>query len=695
MYGYAGAILHVNLSRGTVSSLATAKYRTWGGGHGIGSAIFFDLVKDKTISCFDPANVITIMASPLSGTLVPGCASRAEVQGIGAQAYPVTWFTRSGFGGRFAAMLKYAGWDGIVIEGSSNEPVWIDIRNDSVTIRPCEELSLWGMDIKQCQQTIWNYIAGDSGMDEWFTPDPLSGALTTQKPAVLAIGQAGENLSRMACLVHDAANSSGQGGFGAVWGSKKLKAISVIGTGSIRIYDPGALMQARLEQVRQYGYHFDRPVSKSIPNNFQSPPGQAVVWELIPFFATRGGKRPAACIGCHSGCRRRYASGIGNEAVCSEAAFYLDAKSRQFIYQATDLLNRYGINSLEAYYTLHYCKDLYTRGLLGPGRNIDCPLDFRGYGSLEFIEQFLGMLAFGNDGKGNPSPFGQAISQGAVRAAEAWGRLEEDLATGLLPYPYWGNPIHYDPRAQLEWGYGTILGDRDINEHCIYRLKYLGGGAYYGTSRAPITPAQVVDIVTGKMALFEGDPLMLDFSEQNMYSEHIAKLVSWHRYYTRFYKQSMLFCDSRWPDFVNPYARDFVGSTGSAEPLFFGAVTGETISFRDGIEIGKRIWNLDNAIWTLQGRHRDMVQFSDYVYSTKFKTVAKDWLGREEGTWTYISADGRQLDRQGFEDFKTSFYRLQGWDIRSGWPTRGTLTSLGIDTVADELERQGRLGEET
>jgi len=363
MYGYTGSMLHINLSRHEAATIQTDRYRSWGGGHGIGSAVFFDLVRDKTISCFDPRNVVTIMTSPLSGTLAPGCAARTEVQGIGAQAYPYEWFTRSGFGGRFSAMLKYAGWDGIVIEGASDEPVWIDIRNDTVAIRPCAELSLWGTDIKQCQQTIWQYVTGGADVENWFS---AGGGRTTQLPAVLAIGPAGENLSRAACLIHDAANSSGQGGFGAVWGSKKLKAISVIGTGGIRVYDPQALLQTRIEQVRQYGYHYDQPVSKSIPNNFQSPPGQAVVWELIPFFATRGGKRPAACVGCHAGCRRRYASGIGNEAVCSEAAFYLDAKSRQFIYQATDLLNRYGINSLEAYYALHYCKDLHAQGLLGP-----------------------------------------------------------------------------------------------------------------------------------------------------------------------------------------------------------------------------------------------------------------------------------------------------------------------------------------
>ena len=117
MNGYAGQILKVNLTRRKTSTIPTAGYEQWVGGHGMGSAIFFDLVKDKAIDGFDPANVVTLMSSPLSGTLTPAGAARTEIQGIGVQSVPIGWFTRSNFGGRFSSMLKFAGWDGIVIEG--------------------------------------------------------------------------------------------------------------------------------------------------------------------------------------------------------------------------------------------------------------------------------------------------------------------------------------------------------------------------------------------------------------------------------------------------------------------------------------------------------------------------------------------------------------------------------------------------
>ncbi|MEI6127904.1 MAG: aldehyde ferredoxin oxidoreductase N-terminal domain-containing protein, partial [Pseudomonadota bacterium] len=194
MYGYAGKILRINLTSGEKEILATSDYEEWGGGHGIGSALFYDIaVKEKNLdlsalSGFDPDNVVIIMTSPLSGTLVPGASSRTEVQGIGVQTTP-EWFTRGNFGGRFAAMLKYAGWDGIVIEGKAEKPVWIDIRNQDVRIQDAG--GLWGKDTWETQEQIWSAVTGGAAFDTWIEMTEGDKTVrTTQRPAVLAIGQA-------------------------------------------------------------------------------------------------------------------------------------------------------------------------------------------------------------------------------------------------------------------------------------------------------------------------------------------------------------------------------------------------------------------------------------------------------------------------------------------------------------------------
>jgi aldehyde:ferredoxin oxidoreductase len=346
---------------------------------------------------------------------------------------------------------------------------------------------------------------------------------------------------------------------------------------------------------------------------------------------------------------------------------------------------------------LIYLRGLYDLHALGPGKDIDCTLNFEDFGNLEFVEQFVKMVAYRNDGFGNEHEFGDDLAEGFVRAAKKWGRLDKDLASGLLPFPFWGLPVHKEPKAQLEWGYGTILGDRDINEHDFDWLKWDSTIAKIYGFAPQATAEEAVKIYTDKMVPFQGDRLMLDYSEDNMYSEHIAKLVTWHRYYTRFWKQSALFCDYRWPDFLNLHAPGKIGSTGEAEPRFLNAVTGRNLSFLDGIELGRKIWNLDHAIWTLQGRQRDMVHFAEYIYtkpSFAFEAPVLYMTGRKNGKWVYFNAVGRLLDKEKFEEFKTKFYTLQGWDTSSGYPKRSTLECLELGHVADELEEHRKLGKE-
>ena len=695
MNGYSGKILKIDLSERKVSVIRTRKYQEWMGGHGLGSAIFFDLVKDKTIDGFHPDNVITMMTSPLSGTLVPAASGRTEVQGIGVQSYPIGWFTRSNLGGRFSAMLKFSGWDGVVIRGKADDPVWIDIRDSKVRIRDCAPLSLWGMDTWDCQKTIWDYVLSNGNYGDWYKPSRKKVGKTAQRPAVVAIGPAGENQSRLACLIHDASNAAGQGGFGAVFGSKNLKAISVIGTGQVKISNPKRLLSTRLWHKENYAFDLARLEQTWGSFQFHSPPVPIISW---PQVRPRIDHRPQACLGCHSGCRSRYEDTRGNEASCFSSVFYWDAFNDDIRRSASDLINRYGLNATEMCLGMLYIWFLQQNGQLRTDNIPPCPLNFYNYGSQEFVEQFVKMLAYGDDGKGNESQFGRDVSEGFVRAAEKWGRRKQDLDSGILAFPYWGLPLHKEPRAQVYWGYGTLLGDRDINEHDIDWLKHEATAAKSGGYEYYLPAIEAVKIITDKMVPYQGDLDMLDFSENNIYSEHMAKMVSWHRYYTRFWKQSMLFCDARWPDLVNIHRSDKIGSTGIAEPRYVKAVTGKDFSFLDGINLGRKIWNLDHAVWTLQGRHRDMVHFADNVYEKQplfGADVPNAYMpGKENGVWDYYGYSLRTLDKHKFDEFKTRFYRLQGWDESSGYPKRSTLESLDLGYVADELERNDKIGKE-
>ena len=182
MFGYSGSILHLNLGKKSVSTIATQTYSRWIGGHGIAAAIFFDLVKDKTINAFDPENTLVLMSGRFAGTLAPA-AGRMEIVGVQSQTYPDEWFGSANMGGRFPAMLKYAGFDGIVIEGQADAPTWVNICDGEVSFE--EATGLWGLDTYDTQRVIFRKVLSRR--------DERRYGGTSQLPAVLAIGPAGEN----------------------------------------------------------------------------------------------------------------------------------------------------------------------------------------------------------------------------------------------------------------------------------------------------------------------------------------------------------------------------------------------------------------------------------------------------------------------------------------------------------------------
>jgi aldehyde:ferredoxin oxidoreductase len=703
LYGYAGKILHLDLTGQKSDAIDTEKYRRWGGGHGMGSALFWDFCKDKSITDGrHPANVCCVMTSPLNGTVVPSAGGRCEVVGVGVGQYPVSWFTRSNFGGRFSTMLKYAGWDGILITGKAPKAIWVDIRNGKVVFRDAS--GLWGKGTWATQQEIWRLIGAEPGTrNDWQDLRDLKGGSdrdegkTTQKPAVLTIGPAGENLTGHGSLIHDAGNGAGQGGFGAVWGSKNLKAISVLGTGGIKVADPQALIRARRTVKEKYVTNWEKPDFRAWTRLGGLPKPIVQVAPPTP------DRRPQSCQGCINGCRERYSVGYGNESACQETSWYGPfvrkvAKSRaedtEINLRCADIVQKYGFNSFVLQTGLHWLEHLHEEGVLGKGKKIPSDLPWEKIGTVEFGEKLIVALSTRKD-------IGADLADGWVQAALKWGR-EKDLRTGALQFSYWGCPEHgYDPRAELEWGYGSIMGDRDTNTHCFNQIFTTISAAFAFGMTIRIEAEEMVRLHVRKMAPYAQDrPEVLDFSDANMYSEAVAQLVRWQQHYCRFWKQSALFCDLKWPDFYNTNMPNLGGATGSpdaGEQVFWNAVTGDRISLIDGIELGRRIWNLDNAIWVLQGRHRDMVHFAPYLYETKYEKGELFpfymWPCRDEkGVWKYTDLMGRKLDKAGFEKWKTVFYRLEGWDPASGWPTRQTLEKMDMSFVADELQKAGRLG---
>ncbi len=677
--GYTGKIARVNLTEKSVSTISTEKYIEFGGGHGIGSAIFFDLVGDQLpFDAFDPRNLIIMMTSPFSGTFTPG-SGRCEVQGLGPMLYPIEWFGHSNFGGRFTSQLKFAGWDGIVVEGAADKPCWINIKDDKIVIEDAN--GIWGMDTWDTQEEISRRVMPSLKHGEW--ADVSDDNFSTQVPAVVCCGPAGENKSRLGCLLHGPGSQAALCGFGGVFGSKNLKAISAIGTGSVPIADPKAFMDARM-WYNKFQWNVDNPregnrfLSGMYRVSSGAPSGANTTNSTVPLVPARA----AACASCPRGCRMRTASSDSNESVCGGTLTFNIPGSQKATRKSNDLMQKFGLGHWQLIPTMNYLRSLGMRGLAGKGKKIDCELPLDAWESSGFSEMLMRAIA---ERKG----IGNDMAEGAARFAEKYGLLQEDLHKGVLRLTYWGTADHYDATTEAEWGFGSLLGERDLMLHMManYPLHWMAW-----TGDPFLSAEEAAKLYTDAMVPYNGDEFMVDYSDgpTGIYSDHKVKQVAWVKHYEKFWIGGGGFCGWRWPMCITCTTEDRRGPTPEAETKFWNAVTGQNLSFADAMETGHKIYTLDRSIWVLQGRHRDMEVFPDYIYDQP--TRGSELPMYQNGKWTYDTGAGRKLDRKKVEEFKTKFYKFEGYNPKNGYPTRETLEGMNMKKVADLLEKRGKLG---
>jgi aldehyde:ferredoxin oxidoreductase len=213
MNSYAGAALHVDLSRGTTSRLPLDRElaRAFLGGRGLNVKWLFDRLRPGTDG-LSPDNILLFGAGPLVGTSFPGGA-RFNISAMS----PLTGILGdSNAGGFFGAEMKFAGYDHIVVEGRSPRPVYLFIGDDRVEVRDAGHL--WGTGVPQATQSI-REDAGDADVQ------------------VATIGQGAENGVRFAGVFVNLTRAAARTGMGAVMASKNLKAVAVRGTRSVGVAD--------------------------------------------------------------------------------------------------------------------------------------------------------------------------------------------------------------------------------------------------------------------------------------------------------------------------------------------------------------------------------------------------------------------------------------------------------------------------
>ena len=215
-------LLRIDLTNGTsrVEDIPESVVYDYMGGTGYITYYLYKELEPK-IDPLSIENKIIIAPGPLQGTKVPVSGRYA----MGTKGPLTGLYLDSNAGGFFGPEVRFAGYDIIIIEGKSEKPVYVSVKDDIVSFKNAEDL--WG-----------KYVYETEVLIKELENDP--------KMRILSIGPAGENLIRFACTTSDNFRNAGRGGLGAVFGSKNLKAVAV--KGSTR---PTNGNQEKIEEIRR------------------------------------------------------------------------------------------------------------------------------------------------------------------------------------------------------------------------------------------------------------------------------------------------------------------------------------------------------------------------------------------------------------------------------------------------------------
>lgn len=466
-YGFHGRMLEVDLTCGDirVKPLEGSLIADYLGGRGLATRLFYDAV-DPGCDPLGPDNVLVIAASPLLGTNAP-----TACRGHMVFKSPLTGVIgTSNSGGTWGSAFKAAGYDVMIVKGRAAGPVYIDISPENVEVLTADKL--WGMDVHKTTEVLT--AEGEPG----------------HRPRVLCIGPAGENLVKIAAVVNDKNRTYGRCGPGAVWGSKKLKAIRVRGKVKTYIQDKERyqsgydqsmylIRQAPVTKrlLRELGTsglvelinvinmlpHRNFLDSFHVEGDLERVSGETLAKTLL--------ERAGGCFLCPIGCQRhtrvegedgRNEKGEGPEyetvvmmgPLC--AVYDLPA-----ITIANYRCNELGMDTMSFGGTTACAMELAERGYLPPELTDGLDLKFGNSGVLET----LAVRTAYRQG------IGDALAEGSYRFAARFGHPEISMTVKKLEIP------GYDPRASFTQALGYMTSPTGA---CHLRGGYAVSLAFFG-----------------------------------------------------------------------------------------------------------------------------------------------------------------------------------------------------------------------
>ena len=705
-YGWTGKILRVNLTDKTVSVSPTDPYKEYLGGMGIANKIMYDEVPAGT-DPLSPENKIVFAVGPLTATGVPlaGRTTIASLSTYTTDHQVVDAHT----GGMIGAAIKKTGWDAIVIEGASDEPVYLKIDDDDVEIKPADQV--WGQGTRATTEAL----SRKEGTDF----------------CVATIGPAGENLLPYACIINSRNHSAGAGA-AAVMGSKKLKALVVRGSQPIYVADPqevADLSDYMLREIvgsnnnhvvpstqQEWAEYFDKgsrwtaqkgltwALAEGGPIDTGEPkPGEinTVGYRCMKAFKDEGPEAEKYTIkmdGCHSCPIHCYsdlrvpasaANGgyeiTGNTCVpnfpftnymikilgdnTSAEAGSEDALIWDQVFGST--MDDLGLwcNYGQIYRDIAHC---YATGLLQkvlPPEEY-AEINWEGFKNNDpsMVPPLLAKIA------ANDSEIAY-IGHGPIVWTERWNDPDwwNTPASTLINVRGW--PVHHAHECFGQVGllYNMVFNRDDMIHSAV---NFQGCGLPFELKQ------QIAAEVWGDASAIDPDK---NYTPMNEYKANFA----WWSIVTDVLHDSLTLCNWVWPMTMSPTkARDYRGDL-DLEAKFMKAVTGEDVTTEDLYKMGAKITTLQRA-----NTARGMVGANGQMGTNDFRNVhdvVTEWPFTMDPDIEVFTEGTNKMDKEDFQTALTMMYECFGWDPELGCPTAECLDYYDMPDVKEDLAALGLL----
>jgi aldehyde:ferredoxin oxidoreductase len=629
--GYAGKILHVNLSAGeiTVETPDEAFYRTYVGGSAMGLYYLFKHTP-RGADPLGPENTLTFALSATTGFAVSGqsrctTVAKSPITGGAGDAQA---------GGFWPAELKFAGFDAIVLYGRAPSPVYLWIHDGQAELRPADHL--WGKQTADAEALIKDEL-GDNKIE------------------VAEIGPAGEKQVRFAAVMNMANRAWGRTGMGAVMGSKNLKAIAVRGkmrptaAEPERIKEYGRLGASQMKvdtgmiDFGKYGTAATVMSNNSVgglPTRNWSSGYMATAEQIdgVTLYDTILKERDT-CYACSVRCKRVVEAEYKDKGILpvyggaeyenlATLGAYCGVDDLHAVSYANQLCNAYGVDAIAAGATIAFAMDCFERGIIGEAET-GMPLRF---GDAEAMVAMLERTL-------NREGFGDVLAEGSAQAAAKIGRGAEERVNAVKGAELPAHMPHVKRSLGLIYAVNPFGADHQSSEHDPGYMPQSDERSLQRLAAIGLTNPQKPKAM---------NEAKVEFALKTQYTYSAA--------------DTMDLCQ-----FVfGPSWQLFDVADMAA---VHQAATGWATGVDDVQEIGRRRLNMLRAFNAREGIAREKDTLPKRMFAEPLEG------GRSNGI---------ALDRAELETALDQYYAMAGWD-EQGIPTRATLESCGVGWIADEL----------